>query len=56
MAYEELKTMWKKGAEKYITLGYIAPMNTESFITGAAAKLVASAFTYPLQVWLRFLQ
>lgn len=50
IAYEELKALWKQSVEKYSTLGYIVPTHSEPFLTGAAAKLVASGFTYPLQV------
>jgi hypothetical protein len=50
LAYEELKALWKQGVDKWSTLGHIVPSHSEPFLTGAAAKLVASAFTYPLQV------
>jgi hypothetical protein len=50
LSYEELKALWKQGVDKWSTLGHIVPSHSEPFLTGAAAKLVASAFTYPLQV------
>lgn len=50
MAYEELKMLWKQGVKRYPGLTYVVPDTSEAFVTGAAAKLVASAFTYPLQV------
>lgn len=50
LAYEELKALWKQTTEANNSLRYIVPTHSEPLITGAAAKLVASAFTYPLQV------
>ena len=50
LAYEELKGLWKQAAEKHSALQYVVPASSEPLLTGSAAKLIASAFTYPLQV------
>lgn len=50
LAYEELKALWKQGAQKYGALQYGVPAHSETLFTGSAAKLIASAVTYPLQV------
>ena len=49
MAYEELKSLRRRGAFSGVGIKQM-PQQMDALVMGAAAKLAASACTYPLQV------